>query len=103
MPPKEKRVLLIDHSGTSLAIINKLISKNIPNVTVDVTMHADEAFQLLKEHKYSLITTSRNMPDIDCHALVNTIRKDLSIRTTPLIVISGEIMGHLKKKWSVSW
>lgn len=98
MPSVEKRVLLIDHSGTSLAIINKLISKNIPNVTVDTTMHADEAFQLLKEHKYSLITTSRNMPDIDCHSLVNTIRKDLAIKTTPLIVISGEIMGALEEE-----
>jgi len=98
MSPAEQRVLLIDHSGTSLAIISKLISKNIPNVHVDVAMHANEAFELLKANKYALITTSRNMPDIDCHTLVNTIRKDLGIKSTPLIVISGEIMGALEEQ-----
>jgi len=98
MSSAEQRVLLIDHSGTSLAIINKLISKNIPNIHVDIAMHADEAFKLLKENKYSLITTSRNMPDIDCHTLVNTIRKELGIKSTPLIVISGEIMGALEEQ-----
>lgn len=98
MSSNNKRVLLIDHSHTSTAIINKLILKNIPNVTVDIAMHAEEAFQLLQDHKYSLITTSRNMPDIDCHELVNTIRSKLSIKTTPLIVISGEIMGALEEE-----
>ncbi len=88
-----QRVLLIDHSGTSLAIITKLIDKNIPNVIVDAAMNADEAFRLLKEHRYSLITTSRNLPDIDCHNMIDTIRTGLGVKSTPLIVISGEKMG----------
>jgi len=88
-----QRVLLIDHSGTSLAIISKLIAKNIPNVTVDVAMNAEEAFRLLKAHKYALITSSRNLPDLDCHKMIDTIRVELSIKNTPLIVISGENTG----------
>lgn len=88
-----QRVLLIDHSGTSLAIISKLIAKNIPNIIVDTAMNAEEAFRLLKEQKYALITTSRNLPDINCNTMIDTIRKELAIKTTPLIVISGEKMG----------
>jgi len=93
MTTEAQRVLLIDHSGTSLAIISKLIAKHIPDVTVDAAMNAEEAFRLLKEHKYSLITTSRNLPDIECHEMINKIRVDLSIKSTPLIVISGEKTG----------
>jgi len=93
MTTESQRVLLIDHSGTSLAIISKLIAKNIPDTHVDMAMNVEEAFRLLKEHKYALITTSRNLPDIDCHAMIDKIRTDLSVKTTPLIVISGEKTG----------
>jgi CheY-like chemotaxis protein len=97
-----QRVLLIDHSGTSLAIISKLITKNIPNVKVDAAMNADEAFRLLQQHKYALITTSRNLPDIDCHQMVDKIRKELRIKSTPLIVISGEKMGIYEEQMACS-
>ncbi|VAW61609.1 hypothetical protein MNBD_GAMMA08-1374 [hydrothermal vent metagenome] len=93
MPSNKQRVLLIDHSGTSLAVISKLIIKNIPNVIVEAAMDADEALRLLQEHQYTLITTSRNLPDIDCHSLIDKIRNGLGIKITPLIVISGEKTG----------
>ena len=93
MPKNESRVLLIDHSATSLAIISKLITKNIDGVIIDAAMNTEEAFRLLQEQKYSLITTSRNLPGIDCHDMVETIRNQLNVKRTPLIVISGEKMG----------
>lgn len=89
----DKRVLLIDHSGTSLAIISKLIARNIPSAKVDAAMNYEEARRLLAEHRYHLITTSRNLPDIDCHDLIEIIRNELRIKSTPLIVISGEQTG----------
>lgn len=98
MQQNEQRVLLIDHSGTTLAIISKLIHAHIPNAKVDAAMNASEAFQLLQQHKYALITTSRNLPDIDCQELVNTIRNDLSVKATPLIVVSGEKMGIFEEQ-----
>ncbi len=88
-----QRVLLIDHSGTSLAIISKLIAKNIEDVQVDAAMNAEEARRMLSEHKYNLITSSRNLPDIECPALISLIRKELKVVSTPLILISGEKMG----------
>jgi len=102
MTIESQRVLLIDHSGTSLAVISKLIAKNIPNVTVDAAMNAEEAFRLLKAHKYALITTSRNLPDIDCHKMIDIIRIELSIKTTPLIVISGEKTGIYEENMACS-
>jgi len=98
MSSKPQRVLLIDHSGTSLAIISKLITRNIPDVVVDAAMNAEEAFRLLSEYKYALISTSKNLPDIDCHKMVDHIRKDLGINNTPLIVISGENMGIFEEQ-----
>jgi len=102
MPSDKQRVLLIDHSGTSLAIISKLIAKHIPAARVDAAMTSDEAMRLLKDNKYALITTSRNLPDIDCHKLVDTIRQDLGIKSTPLIVISGEKMGIFEEQMTCS-
>jgi len=102
MTIESQRVLLIDHSGTTLAVISKLIAKNIPNVTVDAAMNAEEAFRLLKEHKYALITTSRNLPDIDCHKMIDTIRVELSIKNTPLIVVSGEKTGIYEENMACS-
>ncbi len=90
MSTKKQRVLLIDHSGTSLAIISKLIAKNIPEAIVDAAMNANEARRLLTNHDYQLITTSRNLPDIDCHDLIKVVRDELAVKRTPMIVISGE-------------
>lgn len=97
-----QRVLLIDHSGTSLAIISKLIAKNIPDVVVDAAMNAEEAFRLLEAHKYTLITTSRNLPDIDCHEMIDKIRHGLGVKRTPLIVISGEKTGIYEEQMACS-
>ena len=102
MSSSKQRVLLIDHSGTSLAIISKLIVKNIPGVKVDAAMNAEEASRLLQQHKYALITTSRNLPDIECQELVTLIRKDLKVKSTPLIVISGETMGIFEESMACS-
>jgi len=90
MSPITQRVLLIDHSGTSLAIISKQIKKHIPNIIVDIATNAQKAYQFLTEHKYGLITTSRNLPDISYNGMIDYIRKDLAIKQTPLIVISGD-------------
>ncbi len=93
-----QRVLLIDHSSTALAIITKLIKKNISDVVVDIANSANEALSLLKDNKYALITMSRNLPGIDCHDLVRKIRIDLNVRRTPLIIVSGETLGILEEK-----
>jgi two-component system cell cycle response regulator len=88
-----KKVLLIDHSETALAIISKLVGKNIPSVSIDLAHTSEEALKQLGEHKYNLITMSRNLPDTDCHVLVEKIRKELNVYDTPLIVVSGETLG----------
>lgn len=90
-----QRVLLIDHSETALAIIAKLIQRHMANVVVDSAHNSVEAVDLLKAHKYNLITMSRNLPDCDCHDLVAKIRTELHIANTPLIVVSGEELDLL--------
>ena len=100
---KQQRVLLIDHSDTALAIITKLINKHIPDVIIDMANSPGLALKFLKHNKYSLITMSRNLPGIECQVLVEKIRIDLNVRTTPLIVVSGENMNifdeHLACKY----
>lgn len=93
-----KKVLLIDHSETALAIISKLIKKNIPGVTVDLAHTSEEALQQLRHIKYNLITMSRNLPGTDCHELVETIRNKLNVHRTPLIVVSGEDLGLMEEQ-----
>jgi len=93
----EKKVLLIDHSETVLAVISRLIEKNIPGVTVHRAHRAEEALDQLRQNSFHLITMSRNLPGTDCHQLVETIRNGLNVRRTPLIVVSGEDLGLLEE------
>ena len=93
-----QRVLLIDHSTTALAIMTKLIQKHIPGTIVDVATTYANAAPLLTTHKYNLLTMSRNLPDMECHTVVEKIRIELKVRNTPLIVISGETMGIFEEQ-----
>lgn len=95
---EQQRVLLIDHSTTALAIMTKLIHKHIPGTVADAATTYSEAAVLLKQHKYNLITMSRNLPDMECHSVVEKIRVELNVRKTPLIVISGETMGIFEEQ-----
>lgn len=95
---EQQRVLLIDHSTTALAIMTKLIHKHIPGTMADAATTYSEAAVLLKQYKYNLITMSRNLPDMDCHHVVEKIRVELNVRKTPLIVISGETMGIFEEQ-----
>lgn len=90
---RNKRVLLIDHSDTALAIISKLITKHLEGTEVDIASRFQQAQELLGTQTYDLITLSRNMPDIMYAEMVDTIRNRLHIRQTPIIVISGEGIG----------
>jgi len=93
----EKKVLLIDHSETVLAVISRLIQKNIPGTKVHLAHRAEEALEQLRQNSFHLITMSRNLPGTDCHQLVETIRNGLNVRRTPLIVVSGEDLGLLEE------
>lgn len=95
---KQKKVLLIDHSSTALALISKLISEEIENVTVDIQTSCIAALDALKQEKYDLITISRNLPDMDCEQFLEKIRIGMNIRQTPVIVISGQDAGALEEQ-----
>jgi two-component system cell cycle response regulator len=96
--PQSQRVLLIDHSDTALAIITKLINKYISGVEVDIANSAEAAFNQLKHKQYNLITMSRNLPGIECQHMVEKIRRELNVRSTPLIVVSGENLGVFEEQ-----
>lgn len=86
----EQKVLLIDHSYTALAIIRKLVQKNIQGVHVDIATSSAQAIEFLQQNRYSLISMSRNLPDMSYHQLVEKIRVGMNIRTTPIIILTGE-------------
>ncbi|MCW8956832.1 MAG: response regulator [Gammaproteobacteria bacterium] len=86
----DQKVLLIDRSGTAVAIISKLISKHAEQVEIVSATTADEALEKLSNGHYNLITISKNMSDMGCGEMINKIRRDMNIKDTPLIVVSGE-------------
>jgi len=86
----DQKVLLIDRSGTAVAIISKLISKHSSQIEVDSATTADQALEKLGNQHYNLITISKNMSDMGCSEMINKIRRDLNIKDTPLIVVSGD-------------
>lgn len=93
---QNKRVLLIEHSDTALAIMSKLIKTHVEGTEVDSASRFQQAQELLSTQTYDLITLSRNMPDIKYAELVDTIRNRLNIRQTPIIVVTGEGIGAFR-------
>jgi two-component system, chemotaxis family, chemotaxis protein CheY len=53
-----------------------------------------EALKILPRHRFSLIITDINMPDINGLELINFVKKNPHYRETPLIVVTTEGREH---------
>ncbi|MCI0569589.1 MAG: response regulator [Myxococcaceae bacterium] len=82
-------VLIVEDSRSSREVLAAMV-ESVNGVRV---MHAGsgfEALKLLPRHRFDLIITEVNMPDINGLELVNFVKKSPNYRQTPLFVITNE-------------
>lgn len=83
------KVLIVEDSKASREFIAATV-ESIPGVEAITTFSGFEALKLLPRHRFDLIITDINMPDINGLELINFVKKNPNYRETPLFIITTE-------------
>ncbi|MDQ3263185.1 MAG: response regulator [Myxococcota bacterium] len=83
------KVLIVEDSKASRDFIAAAVEA-VAGVRAISTHSGFEALKLLPRHKFDLIITDINMPDINGLELINFVKKNPNYRRTPLFIITTE-------------
>jgi two-component system chemotaxis response regulator CheY len=83
------KVLIVEDSKASREFIALTVGA-IDGVEVITTASGFDALKLLPRHRFDLIITDINMPDINGLELINFVKKNPNYRETPLFIVTGE-------------
>ena len=83
------KVLIVEDSKASREFIAATVEA-VDGVEAVTTSSGFEALKILPRHKFDLIITDINMPDINGLELINFVKKNPRYRDTPLFVITTE-------------
>ena len=83
------KVLIVEDSKATREIIAAEV-ESIPGLEAIVTTSGFEALKLLPRHRFDLIITDINMPDINGLELINFVKKNPHYRDTPLFIVTTE-------------
>jgi two-component system chemotaxis response regulator CheY len=83
------KVLIVEDSKATREFIATAV-ESLEGVEAMMTASGFEALKLLPRHRFDLIITDINMPDINGLELINFVKKNPNYRETPLFVITTE-------------
>ncbi|HEY3447141.1 MAG TPA: response regulator [Myxococcales bacterium] len=83
------KVLIVDDSKSTREFIVAAIEQ-LDGFSVYESASGFEALKILPRHRFDLIITDINMPDINGLELINFVKKNPNYRDTPLFIISTE-------------
>ena len=83
------KVLIVDDSKSTRAFIAAAIEQ-LEGLSVFESASGFEALKVLPRHRFDLIITDINMPDINGLELINFVKKNPQYRDTPLFIVSTE-------------
>jgi two-component system chemotaxis response regulator CheY len=83
------KVLIVEDSKASREFIAATV-ESVSGVTAITSTSGFEALKLLPRHRFDLIITDINMPDINGLELINFVKKNPNYRQTPLFIITTE-------------
>lgn len=83
------KVLIVEDSRASREFIAATV-EGVRGLEAVVTASGFEALKLLPRHRFDLIITDINMPDINGLELINFVKKNPNYRQTPLFIVTTE-------------
>lgn len=89
------RVMVVDGSKVVRKLIEQLLVKDVPGVTVISCETGAEARAALQEGVVDLVTMALRLPDIDGLELAHYIREHAPQAYIPIIVVSGDVQERL--------
>jgi CheY-like chemotaxis protein len=87
--------MVIDGSKVVRKLIEQLLVKDVPGVTVISCESGAEAKAALQEGVVDLVTMALRLPDIDGLELAHYIREHATQAYIPIIVVSGDVQERL--------
>lgn len=82
-------ILVVDDYKTMVRIIRNLL-KQIGFENVDEASDGAEAFEMMKKRKYGLVISDWNMEPVTGYELLQNVRADDKVKSTPFIMITAE-------------
>jgi len=82
-------ILVVDDYKTMVRIIKNLL-KQIGFENVDEASDGTEAFEMMKKRKYGLVISDWNMEPMTGYELLQKVRADETVKTTPFIMVTAE-------------
>lgn len=89
------RVMVVDGSKVVRKLIEQLLVKDVPGVSVISCETATEAKAALQEGVVDLVTMALRLPDLDGLDLAHHIREHAPQAYIPIIVVSGDVQERL--------
>ncbi len=89
------RVMVVDGSKVARRLIEQVLVKDVPGVTVVSCETGEEAKAALQDGVIDLVTTALRLPDIDGLELAHYIREHAPQAYIPIIVVSGDAQERL--------
>lgn len=89
------RIMVVDGSRVARMLIEQLLVKDVPGVTVTCCETGEEAKAALQLGIVDLVTTALRLPDMDGLELAHYIREHAPQAYIPIIVVSGDAQERL--------
>ncbi|MBE2251706.1 MAG: response regulator [Myxococcus sp.] len=83
------KVLIVEDSRATRELLAAAIEV-LEGVEVYTAVSGFEALKVLPRHRFALIITDINMPDINGLELINFVKKNPHYRQTPLFIVTTE-------------
>ncbi len=93
--PSKRRLLLIDASDSTRAILFKEITSRAPDLDIIACGSGKEALTAVKRFEFEIITTGIALPDTDGYQLIEEIRQTPKNKDTAIFVVSGDTDTHV--------
>ncbi len=84
-----RKVLIVEDSGATRELLRAAIEV-LEEVEVHTAVSGFDALKVLPRHRFELIITDINMPDINGLELINFVKKNPHYKDTPLFVVTTE-------------
>lgn len=94
----QPRVLVVDGSRVVRQLLTGLLTRSLPNITVDAVSSGVDALAALATQPVDLITIALRLPDMDGLDLARRIRASATQRYVPIIVVSGDVQERLESR-----
>ncbi len=84
-----RKVLIVEDSGATRELL-RAACETLSEVEVHTAVSGFDALKVLPRHRFELIITDINMPDINGLELINFVKKNPHYKDVPLFVVTTE-------------